>query len=179
MLLQCLLLIRVLYNMLPMSTHSSLRVLDDDAEWGWAIMCLWSGSGQAAARGRCTPGVTESARYPNLTQNDSEPSDVPVPRPVARTSSWRTILQQAAAGAVSDSEAETRHCPQARSHSDRPGTQAASGARTRDPPGLLLLLTAARLKTQGSPHRRQACASNLPALRPTGTGGCHRCLSAC
>ena len=36
---------------------------------------------------------------------------------------------------------------------------------------------AARLKTQGRPHRRQACASNLPALRPT--GGCHRCLSAC
>jgi len=32
MLLQCLTLIRLLYNMLPMSTYSSLRVLDDDAE---------------------------------------------------------------------------------------------------------------------------------------------------
>jgi len=65
----------------------------------------------------------------------------------------------------------------------RPGATATGpGLTGRLGPGPGLTWTprachAARLKTQGRPHRRQACASNLPALRPT--GGCHRCLSAC
>ena len=80
-----------------------IPALDDVAEWGWALMWLWSGSGQAAARGGCTPGVTETARYTNLSQNDSE-------------AQWRHLRARgpdfelknhpaAPAGAVPDSEA--------------------------------------------------------------------------
>jgi len=96
-------------------------------------MCLWSGSGQAAARGRCTPGVTETARYANLTQNDSEPSAGPGLRVEEPSCS-----KQRPAPFPTQKQAETRHCPQARSHSDRPGTHGQAGARTRDPgpPGL-------------------------------------------